>query len=317
MMQVRCFFLIGIVFPCCFTLAFVTNVFAARNSRARFTYQPLFGVSEWKAKFSALKNHTADDAQSQGLPLLLFPFEPNQISLPGQHTKFTFRHGKFMDMIDESMTSYESVVGMSVLDEDGLLPIVVLCEVIEDEIDIRSGYRGFSSMEVGLRAVGRMKQAHEGIDLSNSSDSNVFHGRKTLNSIQIDQFVDYQDSPLLQFQIETFLGYLSNIESLLNLPPSFLRRPRDHGQLTDDQEIYADAHGYLASLVCDCQHNDILAASWAVFSLLDNDAKIPSVIIEVLSTTNAADRLRLGISVILDSRTRNFHVEHDEDNAFQ
>lgn len=314
-MKVGCFFFTGIAFSCCFTLAFVANGFIARKSKTRFTHQPVFGMSEWKAKFSALQNKTVDDSQCQGLPLLLFPFEPTQIPLPGQYTKFTFRHGKFMDMIDESLTSYESVVGMSVLDEDGLLPIVVLCEVIEEEIDIKSGYRGFSSIEVGLRAVGRMKQANERIDLSNSSDSNVFHGRKALNSIQIDQFVDYQDSSLLKMEAETCLGYLSNIESLLDLPPLFLRRPRDHYQLTDEQEIYADAHTYLTSLMADYQHNDIIAASWAVFSLLD--VNIPSVIIEVLSTTNAADRLRLGLSALLDSRTSHFHVEYDEDNAFQ
>ncbi len=49
-----------------------------------------------------------------------------------------------MDMIDESITSYESVVGLSVLDEDGLLPVVVVCEVLRRVgIEPRVSWGGF------------------------------------------------------------------------------------------------------------------------------------------------------------------------------
>ena len=210
-----CIFLIGVLLSC-FTAAFITELSTKPWISKRSGSHTLFGVPEWKAKFSSSTNSTS-------LPLLMFPFEPTQIPLPGQHAKITFRHGKYMDMIDESLTSYESVVGMSVLYQDRLLPIVVVCEVIEEELDIKSGYRGFSSMEVGFRAIGRM----EWVDTQSEQDaSDVFHGRKPLTDIQLGQFIDYEDADLSDAGIDSCRQYLKNIESLLALPSNFLTRPR-------------------------------------------------------------------------------------------
>ena len=47
-----------------------------------------------------------------------------------------------MDMIDEFITSHESVVGMSILDDDRLLQHLVVCEVLEEELEVNMGYRG-------------------------------------------------------------------------------------------------------------------------------------------------------------------------------
>jgi len=42
------------------------------------------------------------------------------------------------------------------LDDDGLLPYVVVCEINEESFIMNSvGYRGFSSVEVDVCAVGR------------------------------------------------------------------------------------------------------------------------------------------------------------------
>ena len=40
---------------------------------------------------------------------------------------------------------------------------VVICEVIEDAFIMNSGYRGFSSVEVGVRAVGRARRVNNGM----------------------------------------------------------------------------------------------------------------------------------------------------------
>ena len=39
----------------------------------------------------------------------------------------------------------------------------MICEVIEDEFIVNSGYRGFSSVEVGVRAVGRARRVNNGM----------------------------------------------------------------------------------------------------------------------------------------------------------
>lgn len=286
--------LIGPLIPVCFTLAFISPLSHPVTPRRGISDTHLLGVPEWKAKFSA--SSSSGQSSDGTLPLLLFPFEPTQIPLPGQYTKLTFRHGKYMDMIDESLTNYESVVGMSLVHQDELLPIVVVCEIIGEELDIKSGYRGFSSMEVGLRAVGRMQwdDFREIPEISNTSYA--FHGRKPLTDVQIGHFNDYQDDKLKGYEIQTCLGYLKNIESSLDLPQDFLTSPSDYEVLNEQQQLYADAYTFLST-----KKRDIAAASWAVFTLLCDESKIPSSIIKAISTTNTAERLRLGLAAILES----------------
>jgi hypothetical protein len=270
-----------ITFPLCFTAAFVTKLDFTRRGSCQFH----FGIPEWKAKYSA--------SNEGSLPLLLLPFEPTQIPLLGQHTKLTFRHGKYMDMIDQSLTSYESVIGMSVLYQEALLPIAVVCEVIEEELDIKSGYRGFTSMEIGLRAVSRVMRCSENPD---EYTTNYFHGRKALNDIQLGQFIEYQDDALTERELLMCAEHLKNIESLLALPSQFLTNPGGHQLLSRMRKLYADAHTYLAP-----QMGDVAAASWAVFTLLEDDTKISSAIVQVLSTKNTLERLRLGLAAVLDA----------------
>lgn len=287
-----------ITFPLCFTAAFVTKLDFTRRG-----CQFHFGIPEWKAKYSA--------SNEGSLPLLLLPFEPTQIPLLGQHTKLTFRHGKYMDMIDQSLTSYESVIGMSVLYQDALLPIAVVCEVIEEELDIKSGYRGFTSMEIGLRAVGRVMRCSENPD---EYTANYLHGRKALNDIQLGQFIEYQDDALTERELVMCAEHLKNIESLLALPSQFLTNPGGHQLLSRTQKLYADAYTYLAP-----QMKDVAAASWAVFTLLEDDTKISSAIVQVLSTKSTLERLRLGLAAVLDATSTAPSISEcfDENNSFQ
>jgi hypothetical protein len=296
----RCihFLLLGVItYPLCFTAAFVTKLdFTRRDS-----CQSHFGIPEWKAKYSA--------SNEGSLPLLLLPFEPTQIPLLGQHTKLTFRRGKYMDMIDQSLTSYESVIGMSVLYQDALLPIAVVCEVIGEELDIKSGYRGFTSMEIGLRAVGRVMRCSENLD---EYTTNHLHGRKALN--ELGQFIEYQDDALTERELVMCSEHLKNIESLLALPSQFLTNPGGHQLLSRTRKLYADAHTYLAP-----QMGDVAAASWAVFTLLEDDTKISSAIVQVLSTKSTLERLSLGLAAVLDATSTAPSISEcfDEKNSFQ
>jgi hypothetical protein len=144
----------------------IANAFYTSHISTKIIHFPLsrsriYGINEWRAKFSSSNSSThqstsANNNSTTTLPLLLLPFKPAQIILPGQSTKLQFKQGKYIDIIDEALTSYESVVGLSILDDDGLLPYVILCEIYEESFVMNSvGYRGFSSVEVDVCAVGR------------------------------------------------------------------------------------------------------------------------------------------------------------------
>ena len=142
-----------------------------------------------------------------------------------------------MDLIDDALTNYYGVVGFSVLDDDGLLPIVVLCEIIEETLDVKMGYRGFSSMEVGLRAVGRARRivggltdegsntsgiSSEGIVSSSDDDvvdSSYLYGRKktAIEDIHLGQCEEWRDDDIIvkTEDLDAALECVSNIESLL------------------------------------------------------------------------------------------------------
>lgn len=87
-----------------------------------------------------LINNSSTSSNNITLPLLLLPSKPTQILLPGQTFQtIQFRQGKYiLYIIDEALTSYESVVGLSILDDDGLLPYIILCEINEESFIMNS-----------------------------------------------------------------------------------------------------------------------------------------------------------------------------------
>ena len=228
---------------------------------------PLYGIAEWRENFSSISteattsaslqqqqqqqsspsntttitaNNSPDVTQSStsSLPFLLLPFPPSQILLPGQSTTLQFKHGKYMDIIDDALTNYYGVIGCSILDEDGLLPIVVVCEIIEDSLEVKMGYRGFSSMEVSIRAVGRARRRMlPGFDLdcsasggdgssgrgdfsSSDEDSSYLYGRKqtAIEDIHQGLFEEWVDDDSIlteEKDWEAAEECVSNIERLL------------------------------------------------------------------------------------------------------
>ena len=281
------------------------------------------------------------------LPLLLLPFTPSQILLPGQCSKLTFRHGKYMDMIDEALTSYESVLGLSLLDEDGLLPVVVICEVLEEEVLVKSGFRGVISMEVGLQAVGRACRwdGAGGIGIGKDADNvgrnvgidSFFHGRTALDDIHLGRFVEWHDDVLDDAGLDAAGEYSRIIESFLMLsssPPTPISLPSAssyavnknvmenqadvNDQLHRQQLLYDHANEVVlrhltSNTLSSCvsrasapseqqQQSKLIAASWAVFSAIESNAKTASTITQALLTTDTAERLRLGLGMMLNDR---------------
>jgi len=306
-----------------------------QSARSHQSATKLHGVQEWRAKYSNL-NTTSSSPQSHDqdqLPLLLLPFNPSQILLPGQTTSYTFRHGKYMDLIDESITNYESVIGMSVLSDDGLLPITVLCEVMEEELEIHMGYRGFSSMEVKVRAVGRVRRCdvnsnNIGGDDGSSSGSSTTHSfgeddltlRTTaLDDIHSGKVADWTDDPLDEEQKVVASEYRENIVSILRLRQTMqeeedTQRSRSSDRLHKQQKYYASAYDIITlekrssnsgSSNVDDVDDDFTATSWGAFAAataIDRPDGDGSVNIDALSTTDTVERLRLGLAMLLENQ---------------
>lgn len=264
----------------------------------------LYGVPEWRAKFSpppvASKNVTRPDGPA--LPLLLLPFSPDQILLPGERTTLTFRHGKYMDIIDECITSYEGVVGLSILSDDGLLPTAVVCEVIEDELDINMGYRGFSSMEVGVRAVGRARRcdfvgANEMVGKDVGIPDGLFLGRTAQADIHSGTFSECSDDVLDNVGMEEARGYVHNIKSLLELPSSRgILYENAYKMTLDDLTLALPIESHV-NVKC----AEFAAASWAALASVSGE-KSSHVITHALSTKDTVERLRMGLAAMLEDR---------------
>lgn len=149
-----------------------------------------------------------------------------------------------MDLIDDSITNYYGTLGFSILGDDGLLSTVVLCEIIEDTLDVKMGYRGFSSMEVGIRAVGRARRVvveGGGLVMGSSSEGSsssstgivstsgnemgessyyYLYGRKktAIEDIHLglcEEFRDDDDILTMKEDVDAALECVSNIKSLL------------------------------------------------------------------------------------------------------
>jgi len=311
-----------------------------QSARSHRSITKLYGVREWRVKYSN-HNTTSSSPQSsydhqqqqqdQLLPLLLLPFNPSQILLPGQTTSYTFRHGKYMDLIDESITHYESVIGMSILSDDGLLPITVLCEVIEEELEINMGYRGFSSMEVGVRAVGRVRRCD--VNSNNIISGGTTFGGDDLRTTALDDIhqgkvADWTDDPLDEEQKIVANEYRENIMSILRLKQTQEEEDTQRSsseRLRKQQKHYASAYDIISlekrrsNSNGDDADDDFTATSWGAFAAataIDRPDVDGSVNIDALSTTNTVERLRLGLAMLLENQMPLWSNNEEVDDFF-
>ncbi|KAL9186467.1 hypothetical protein ACHAXT_005705 [Thalassiosira profunda] len=331
--MVSCRPLLSRALPCWLALAALPAARAFSPGRAALSRRssrlgPLLGIAEWRARISqppaiGFSDTTASNTQSA--PLLLLPFAPGDIILPGQSTTLKFKHGRYMDLIDESLTEYDSVIGLSLMDEDGMQPYVVICEIIEEELDIQMGYRGFSSMEVGVRAVGRATRAAGDQTLAREAvpgkNDTAFHGRKALCTINTGLFSELQDDPLTRERFIAASRHLAGIKRMLGI--SSLRRTGDDdfyagiilSSESDERirQLFLDAYratrrtlrtGVQNDAKVSRQHRQehLAVAGWAVLAAVEGTSRPPSIVMQALETKDTAERLRLGLAALLEGR---------------
>jgi len=269
-------------------------------------YEGLFGVNEWRMR------HGSDPTA----PLVLLPFEPSQIILPGQVTTLEFRHGRFMDLIDDAIENRDSVIGLTILSDDGLLSVCILAEVLEDELDMKMGYRGFSSMSVGIRAIGR---AHRVKEVPGSDG--MLWAKTAQEAIHLGQFVEYEDRDLTDDQMRKGREILDEVS--LSIPHNDVYNSTYHRAYD-----FLKNNAQMKSSVVDEEKLALQASSWTIFSsILDIDSERrtlpPSVISEAIKTKNTLKRLRIAKVLFLENAStasttdRTRVTELDDENAFQ
>ena len=246
-------------------------------------------------------------------PLVLLPFEPSQVILPGQVTTLEFKHGKFMDLIYDAIETRDSVIGLSILSDDGLLPVCVLAEVIEDELDMKMGYRGFSSMSVGIRAVGRAYQVKE------VPGSDNLRARTAQEAIHIGQFVEYEDGDLTDEQMREGREILDEVS--LSIPHN-----SDSYNATYHRSYDILKGNTLTKASVDDEQLALQAWSWTVISSIIHSERRtlpPSVIGEAIETRSTLNRLKIAKILFLENAStasatdRTPVTELDDGNAFQ
>lgn len=87
---------------------------------------------------------------------LLLPLSINQALFPGQTSDtILLKEGRWFDLIDESIEDHQGWIGTVLMGQDGLLPILPICEIVQFEL--AAGYRGKVTATVQLKGVGRAK----------------------------------------------------------------------------------------------------------------------------------------------------------------
>ena len=124
---------------------------------------PLRGLAEWRdavperAAGNSGTNGSGSGSGSRGSgrgrPIPMLPFPSEDVLVRGQSTTIVLREGRHHDLLDECVSGHGSLVGMALLDDDGLLEVMPLCEI--GDVDVRAGYGLGVALHVTLRAVGR------------------------------------------------------------------------------------------------------------------------------------------------------------------
>lgn len=271
----------------------VTNVswaFQSHSCRRQLSAQAsrLFGMSEWREKVAST------NTQEVGTPILLLPFSAKEALVPGQSTSIILKEGRFYDLFQDCIDDYESIVGMVLMGDDGLLREMPLCEI--HDFDVQAGFRGKVTVSVTLLAVARaqivevtaMKPIMTGV-CTELSDKDV------CNVALANEFVDDIESIIKD--MNRIVGGVSpkqRYEDALEL--AFTSGDRE----TTDGSFIADERTI----------SELTAASWAVFTLLSDK----SFLYKAIATTSVTDRLKIGLKALLDAKYETSAIPDERDN---
>jgi len=253
----------------------------------------LHGLLEWRDQQLIHSESSLEDTK----PLLLLPFHANEALVQGQYKEIVLKHGRFFDLFQDSIDDHESIIGMVLMGEDGMLNEMPLCEI--HDFEVHAGFKGKITVDVTLRAVGRARineltqmkpvmmgmcseladdeeiVSHEAMVFANEIVDSIEHIVRDLSQGENYRHLQiaYEDGYHRALQVHHLsLGTAKTTETKFSGRYDKLKRPAD----------------------------DLVAASWAVFAAVSDKSSV----VKALQLTNLIDRLQFGLKMILDDKYR-------------
>ena len=166
----------------------------------------------------------------------------------------------------------------------------MICVVIEDEFTMNSGYRGFSSVEVGVRAVGRARRVNNGMSISEAKEQEVQDTTFTIRDLDniLGVFgMSSADEPQVVQQSNSLDNRIQQQQQLSTEAYTLMLEQQSNAILSEYKSKQQQQHYY----------SNLSAASWGAL-----DIRSSSIITQAIETRSVVERLRLGLAMILDSQ---------------
>jgi hypothetical protein len=243
----------------------------------------LFGLPEWRDSVHA-------DQEDGRKPILLLPFAANEALVQGQSKSIRLKEGRFYDLFQDCIDDYQSIVGMVLMGDDGLLEEMPLCEI--HDFDVEAGFRGKVTVSVTLRAVGRAKILE-------------FTQMKPIMMGMCTELVDdvVSDVALVSELVDDIQATIKDMNMQQCYYEAF--------QLA----LEADTEGYLTpnDMFSDGEKrskSELTAASWAVFACISDK----SCLSRAIATTDLMERLEIGLKSLLDEKYQASMIPNERDD---
>jgi hypothetical protein len=195
------------------------------------------------------------------------------------------------------MDEKNSIFGMAQMGDDGVLPVMPLCELVEFEVN--SGFRGRVSVRVTFRAVARAR-------LRNLTQLKpVMAGIVT--ELLDEGTADITAANELVDNVENLLhGFTQNGETPSVNPQQCYKKACELALETNTQGYLTTSQAKLGQRSV----SELAAASWAVFATCSD-----TNLYTALAMTNLTDRLQFGLDTLLhEKNTRNKDSYKTEDD---
>jgi len=290
-----------------------------QQKRSIFSSSRLFGLKEWR---DAIHKKTKRQHQQQHsnsgstiLPLLAFGVDDDSgLLVPGQSLNLVLKEGRFLDLFQDSIDDYHSMVGLVRMDDDGhFLPYMALCAV--EDLDVNIGYRGKLTMDVTLRAVSRAVFSSEFTQTkpilmgfcNEIKDDNIH----TINKESLDICSDMAN------QIETII-----------LSSSTINNSNDNNATgIINRHQYMEAYKSLLNTTTTTSKiiDRLNTISWSVFAAIPFQQQDEKQ--KILVGTSLEERLSLGLKILWNQQYNNnkaststttlLYSSEENNNAFQ
>lgn len=237
------------------------------------------------------------ESSSQPLELNLLAFSTSQTLFPGQSTCVTLKEGRFFDLIDDATSNHNSLIGMMLMDDDGIvMEGMPLCKIVD--VDVRSGFRGKVTMSVEFQAVGRAR----------------LEELKQMQPTIRATCVEFRD--VIQMDAEE----LKKSRSLVDRLAENVKRS---SASTAYQSAYTDAVVMLEEEYRDAELRDLSAKSWAYMACLSPEG-IGTYGSKAIASNSIPQRLDIAAKALLEEQMKispenpiSVHQDNQEMDSFQ